>query len=81
MKGYEVTSWNGIFAPKGTPPEVIAAMNKAMHEVLAMPEVKESFAKVGVIAQASTAEELMNRLVADIKKWNDVIDKAKIERK
>jgi len=81
VKGYEVTSWNAIFAPKGTPPEVVAAMNKAMREVLAMPEVKEKFAKVGVIAQASTGAELMARLTADIKKWNDVIDKAGIERK
>jgi tripartite-type tricarboxylate transporter receptor subunit TctC len=81
VKGYEVTSWNGIFVPKGTPPEVIAAMNKTMREVLAMPDVKENFAKVGVVAQASTGAELMARLTADIKKWNDVIDKAKIERK
>lgn len=81
VKGYEVTSWNGVFAPKGTPKEVIDTMNKAMHEVLAMEDVKARFAKVGVIAQASTPDELMGRLTADIKKWNDVIDKAGIPRK
>ena len=48
VKGYEVISWNGVGAPKGTPKEVIDTMNKAMHEVLAMPDVKEQFAKVGV---------------------------------
>jgi tripartite-type tricarboxylate transporter receptor subunit TctC len=56
-------------------------MNKAMHEVLAMPDVKEQFAKVGVVARASSPDELMARLTSDIKKWNDVIDKAGIERK
>jgi len=81
VPGYEVTSWNAVFAPKGTPPEIIAAMNKAMHEVLALPDLKEQYAKVGVIAQASTPDELMARLRADIKKWNDVIDKAGIPRK
>jgi tripartite-type tricarboxylate transporter receptor subunit TctC len=81
VKGYEVTSWNGVFAPKGTPKEVTDAMNKAMHEVLAMPDVKEAFAKVGVEARASSPDELMKRLTADIKKWNDVIDKAHIPRK
>jgi tripartite-type tricarboxylate transporter receptor subunit TctC len=81
VKGYEVTSWNGVFAPKGTPKEVIAAANKAMREVLAEPDVKEQFAKVGVQAQASSPDELMNRLTADIKKWNAVIDKAGIPRK
>jgi tripartite-type tricarboxylate transporter receptor subunit TctC len=81
VKGYEVESWNGIFAPKGTPKEVTEAMNKAMREVLTMPEVKEAFAKVGVVAQASTPAELMTRLSADIKKWNDVVEKAKIPKK
>jgi tripartite-type tricarboxylate transporter receptor subunit TctC len=81
VKGYEVISWNGIGAPKGTPKAVIDAMNKAIHEVLASPQVKEQFAKVGVEAHASTPAELMSRLTADIKKWNDVVDKAGIERK
>jgi tripartite-type tricarboxylate transporter receptor subunit TctC len=81
MKGYEVISWNGVGVPKDTPKEIIDSMNKAMHEVLAMPELKEQFAKVGVIAQASTPEELMARMTTDIKKWNEVIDKAGIPRK
>ena len=81
VPGYEVTSWNAIFAPKATPKPVIDAMNKAMHEVLAMPDLKASFAKVGVIAQASTPDELMDRLKSDITKWNAVIDKAGIPRK
>lgn len=81
VKGFEVISWNAVGAPKGTPKEVIDTMNKAMHEVLAMPEVKEAFAKVGVVAHASTPAELESRLVSDIKKWNAVIDKAGIPRK
>ncbi len=81
VPGYEVTSWNGIFAPKGTPKEIVDAMNKAMREVLAMPDVKERFAKVGVVAQASTPQELENRLTSDITKWNEVIEKAHIPKK
>jgi tripartite-type tricarboxylate transporter receptor subunit TctC len=81
VKGYEVISWNAVGAPKGTPKAVIDTMNKAIHEVLARPDVKEQFAKVGVEAHASTPAELMTRLTADIKKWNDVVDKAGIPRK
>jgi len=81
MPGYEVTSWNGVFAPKGTPKEVIDTMNKAMHEVLADPDVIARFAKVGVQAHASTPDELMARLKSDIVKWNDVIAKAGIPKK
>ena len=48
-------------------------MNKAMAEVLAMPDVKAQFDKVGVEAHASTPEELMGRVTSDIKKWETVM--------
>ena len=81
VKGYVVTSWNGVFAPKGTPKEAVEGMNKAMYEVLATPEIKAAFDKVGVVAQSSTPEELMERLKSDIKKWDEVIAKAGIPKK
>jgi tripartite-type tricarboxylate transporter receptor subunit TctC len=81
IKGYDVTSWNGVFAPKGTPKELIDTMSKVMHDILATPEVKEQFAKVGAEAHASSPDELMSRMRSDVKKWNDVIDKANIPRK
>jgi tripartite-type tricarboxylate transporter receptor subunit TctC len=81
VKGYEVISWNAVGAPKGTPRDVIDTMNQAIHEVLAMPDVKEQFAKVGVEAHPSTPAEMLTRLTGDIKKWNDVVDKAGIPRK
>ena len=81
VTGYEVTSWNAIGAPKGTPKEVLDTMNKALHEVLAAPDVKAAFAKVDVEAKASTPAEMMKRLQDDIKKWDAVIQKAGIEKK
>jgi len=81
VKGYEVVSWNGVGVPKDTPKEIINTLNKAITEVMAMPEIKASYAKVGVVAQASTPDELKKRLVDDIKKWDDVIVKAGIPKK
>ena len=81
IKGYEVTSWNGVFAPKGTRPEVIAILNKALAEVLAMPDIKARFLDLGVVARPSSPEELMALLKADVAKWADVIEKAGIEKK
>ncbi len=81
IPGYEATSWNGIFGPKGTPKEVVDTLNKAINEVVALPDVKEKFAALGVVAQGSTPDELMARLTADIKKWDAVIAKAGIEKK
>jgi len=81
VKGYEVISWNAVGAPKGTPKEVIDTMNKALKEVLALPTVREQYAKVGVVPNPSTPQELMARLTSDIKKWDDVIVKAGIPKK
>ncbi|HXD44501.1 MAG TPA: tripartite tricarboxylate transporter substrate-binding protein [Pseudolabrys sp.] len=81
VPGYEVTSWNGIFAPKGTPKEVVEALNGAIHAALALPDVKAAYAKVGVTAQGSTPNELMARLKSDIVKWTAVIEKAHIPKK
>jgi len=81
VPGYDVSSWNGVFAPKGTPKEIIDALNKAINEAVAMPEVKEKFAALGVVAQGSTPDEVMKRLTDDIKKWDAVIAKAGIQKK
>jgi len=81
VAGYEVTSWNGVFAPKGTRPEVIAILNKALTEVLALPDIQARFLDLGVVAKPSTPDELMALLKADVAKWADVIEKAGIEKK
>jgi tripartite-type tricarboxylate transporter receptor subunit TctC len=81
VKGYEVISWNAVAAPKGTPKDVIETLNKAIHEVLASPELKAQFNKVGVEPHASTPQELEARLAGDIKKWDAVIAKAGIAKK
>ena len=78
VPGYNVTSWNGIFAPVGTPKEVVDILNPAIRAAVAEPDVKEKFAKLGVRAEGSTPEELKQRLKADIEKWAAVIKKAGI---
>jgi tripartite-type tricarboxylate transporter receptor subunit TctC len=78
--GYEVVSWNGIFARAGTPAEIINILNAAIRETVAIPEVKERYADLGIEAQASSPEELKARLAADIAKWAAVIERAGIAR-
>jgi putative tricarboxylic transport membrane protein len=80
VPGYEVTSWNGLFAPAGTPAAVINLLNKTIREVVATPEVKQRYADLGIEAQASTPEELMARLQRDIAKWAAVIERAGIPK-
>jgi tripartite-type tricarboxylate transporter receptor subunit TctC len=81
VNGYEVISWNGIGAPKDTPKDVIDTMNKAVRDVLAMPDIIAQFNKVGVETHASSPSELKERLTSDIAKWDAVIVKAGIPKK
>jgi tripartite-type tricarboxylate transporter receptor subunit TctC len=78
VPGYNVSSWNGIFAPQGTPREIVDRLNAAIKEALAQPDVREKFAKLGVRAEGSTPDQLKDRLKADIEKWAAVIKKAGI---
>ncbi|MCV9947610.1 tripartite tricarboxylate transporter substrate binding protein [Rhizobium sp. BT-175] len=80
VKGFDVTSWNGIFAPAGTPQAVVDKLNAALIEVLADPDIKKRFAELGVEARSSTPEEIGGRLKVDIEKWSKVIKDAGIAR-
>ena len=80
VAGYDVVSWNALFAPAGTPPDIVKILNDALHDVLAEPEVKTRLLELGIEARASTPEEIAARLKSDIDKWRLVIEKSGIER-
>jgi tripartite-type tricarboxylate transporter receptor subunit TctC len=80
VPGYEVLSWNGLGAPAATPQPILETLNKAVREVLAMPDVIKRYADLGITAQASSSEELRTRLGSEIKKWSAVIENAKIQK-
>ncbi|MDY6962611.1 MAG: tripartite tricarboxylate transporter substrate-binding protein [Pseudomonadota bacterium] len=80
VEGFDVTSWNAIFAPTGTPQPIVDKLNAALTEVLAEPAIQERFADLGVEARSSTPQEIGDRLAADIEKWGAVIEKAGIPK-
>jgi len=73
--GYVVTSWNGVAAPAGTPPEVVNRLNREISLVLALPEMKERFEQLGMEPAISTPEGMAERLQADVVRWRGVITK------
>jgi tripartite-type tricarboxylate transporter receptor subunit TctC len=79
-RDYEVVSWNGMFAPQGTPREVVDVLNRSLHEILASSDVVKQYADVGIEAKASSPEELAARLRQDIDKWGKVIERAGIPK-
>ena len=80
VAGFEVNSWNGLFAPAKTPPEIVSVLNAALREVLGASDLKQRFLELGVEARASSPEEIGARLRGDIEKWNEVIARAGIQR-
>jgi tripartite-type tricarboxylate transporter receptor subunit TctC len=77
---FAAKSWNSLYARKGTSPQIIAELNKALYEVLADPDVKKRLLELGVDSRASTPAEVDAQLRADAKQWAQVIDKAGIEK-
>jgi tripartite-type tricarboxylate transporter receptor subunit TctC len=80
VQGYDVVSWNALFAPKGTPKEVVDKLSAALKDVLAQPEVKARLLDLGIEAQWSTPEAIQGRLKSDIDKWGKVIEQAGIPK-
>lgn len=77
---YDVVSWNALFAPSGTPAEIVTTLNAALREILADGDVKKRLIELGIEARAGTPQEIYDRLKSDIDKWRAVIEKAGIER-
>ena len=78
VPGYEVTGWNALVAPAGTPPEVVVTLNRALNQIIAMPEVRKRLLELGTTAYAGTPDDLKRQLANDIPKWAAVIKKAGI---
>jgi tripartite-type tricarboxylate transporter receptor subunit TctC len=72
LKGYEVTIWNGFFAPKGTPKDVVAKLNQALVTTLSDDKVKVRLTELAVDlpeGKETTPEALGAQLKASIDKW------------
>jgi tripartite-type tricarboxylate transporter receptor subunit TctC len=76
IKGVEVASgWHGLFAPAGTPPEIVAKLNAESGKVLSMPRVKERISALGAEPASSSSAELSKRLAADIERLGPIVRK------
>ena len=78
--GLDVVSRNGLYAPVNTPKDVITMVNSAMREILADAIIQKRYLELGVQAEASSPAELKDKLVSDIQKWSDVMQRAGIEK-
>ena len=78
VKDAEATSWQGVVAPKGLPPEVKAKIHAALTEALADPVVKQKFAEVGFELVANTPEQFTAYQASESARWKKLIETRKI---
>ncbi|WP_134680174.1 Bug family tripartite tricarboxylate transporter substrate binding protein [Paracoccus ravus] len=78
LPGYETYSWNALFAPASTPPEAIAALNKAALEAMADPEVAKRMGEFSATIVASSPEDLGKHVTAEMAKWEPVVKAANV---
>ena len=73
VKDYEASAWFGMGAPKNTPKEIIATLNKAINEILAEPAMKARLAELGGVPIVATPEEFGKIIQDETAKWEKVV--------
>ena len=73
LPDFEVSSWNGLYAPAKTPPEIIARLHQAAVKALALPDVREKLAAQGAEGVGNRPEEFRAYVKIEIEKWAKVI--------
>ena len=80
LPGYDVTTWYGVFAPHGTPPAIVAKLNKVINESLKDDDVIKRMVAAGVLVKGGTPDEFGKFLGDEFKRWDKVRAAAGIEQ-
>jgi tripartite-type tricarboxylate transporter receptor subunit TctC len=81
VPNYDVTTWYGLYGPRGMPKPVIAKLNKALNEMLAEPALRERLIKAGVVVKGSTPEAFDTFMADEFAKWTKVRVAAGLEQR
>ncbi len=73
LKGFEASSWFGLLAPAGTPPDIVNAVQREVAKAIATPAVKEKMLAQGAIPSGNTPQEFAQLIDSELKKWAPVV--------
>jgi len=76
LPGFEVGSWQGVFAPAGTPPDIVKRLNAEIVKILNTPDVRDKLAALGAEVVGNSPEEFATMVKAEVGKWADVVKKS-----
>jgi tripartite-type tricarboxylate transporter receptor subunit TctC len=77
--GYEMLSWNAMYAPAGTPPEIVARVNGLVNDIMARPAVRERLTASGMVLRPGSPEDLARFQASEIEKWKRLVRESGIE--
>jgi tripartite-type tricarboxylate transporter receptor subunit TctC len=78
LKGYELDSWFALYAPAGTPPDIVQQLNAEVGKILAAPETRKKADDTGTAVEAMTPAQLAAFTAKELEYWGKVIQGAKI---
>lgn len=78
LPGFELNSWQGIVAPAQTPPDIVMRLNSETNAVLDLPEVKQSYARLGPDLAGGTPKELGDRIAREVVMWKQALGAPKV---
>lgn len=79
IPGFEATTWNGVGAPKGTPPEIVERLNREINAGLQDAGLLKRFADVGGVPIRATSAEMAELIAKDTDKWAKVVKAAGLQ--
>ena len=80
LPDFEITSWNGLFAPARTDPKIIEKLNAACVQISRMPDLQKTFSDQAAVSVASTPDQFRAFIQKEIKVWGDMIKSVGVEQ-
>jgi tripartite-type tricarboxylate transporter receptor subunit TctC len=73
LAGFETVAWFGLFAPAGTPKDIVSRLNREVNAIVSQPEIRERLLGLGMEPALGSPEDYTARQAADIAKWKKVV--------
>jgi tripartite-type tricarboxylate transporter receptor subunit TctC len=79
LPGYEVSTWYGLFAPKGTPPAIIERMTKELRTAMQKPQTREAWERNGSDVPDVTGADFAKMVSSEVARWRKVVNEANVK--
>jgi tripartite-type tricarboxylate transporter receptor subunit TctC len=79
LPGFEIQEWYGLAVPAATPPAIVRRLYAEIAKVMARPDILQTITGMGVEVVTPTPEELSEFIVSEIKRYREIVQRAKIE--